>query len=327
MPAIRSSFPSGPRNPGQLDTKLSRSERLSKVGAVTCEAQAGGSLVIRSPMGVMEIEGPTRKQMRRLLAAIDGRNDVAALCGVLAPDLRPSDVASILRALMGFGLVIEPTRAPRLDQRSLIVVDDFLPDPEARRAEALRAEYTPVDWFYWPGRFSTRAPSNVDRSMKRIEALVGGPLVWSRGPLHGHYRCSLRSSLRQQGDNVHTDPFSWNAVLCLTRDEHCEGGVSFYRHRATGLYGRDLRSFARFGGTFGAFLAAHGELVTKDGPTLSRWEELGRVDLRFNRLILFQPQYFHAVNRLFGTTMENGRITQGFSCYKPDDPCRFELWA
>jgi hypothetical protein len=326
MPAIRSSFPAGPRNIGQLASPLASWERPGKLGAITCTAKADGSLAVATPRSVIEIGGPSVKQMRMLLAAIDGKNDVAAICRRMSSELLTSDVVHLLRTLMGHGLVLEPSPKPRHDSRMLIVVDDFLPDPEVRRAEALRAKYLPIDWFYWPGRFSERAPNNVDRLMKRLEALVGTKLVWSRGPIHGHYRCSLRSSARRLGDNVHTDSFRWNAVLCLTRDEHCEGGVSFYRHRATGLYGRDLHSFSRVGGRFGAFLKEHDEIIAKDGRRLSRWEEVSRVDLRFNRLILFQPLYFHAVNRLFGTSLENGRITQGFSCYTPDDPCRYEAW-
>src|SRR5262249_48827782 len=143
--------------------------------------------------------------------------------------------------LLGTAVRVAPTLPPVASPK-LIVVDDFLPDAEARRAEALSARYRTIDWFFFAGKYSVHRPDNVGAVMKRIEELVGAPLLWGNGPIHGHFRCSLASSKRKAGLNVHTDPFTWNAVLCLTRTKDCRGGLSLYRHRSTGLLGRDPAS-------------------------------------------------------------------------------------
>jgi hypothetical protein len=327
MPVVSAQFDAGPRNVGRLVTPLLEHERPFKLGSVTAAELDGGGVSLQTSTANLEFHGASYALVKKVLGRVDGRADVARICRSLAPVAKRSDVLAVLHSLMGYAFGIAPDPAQGAGRRSVIVVDDFLPDADQRRREAIEARYLPIDWFYFPGRFSEKSPDNVNRSMKRIEELVGVPLVWSRGPIHGHYRTSLRSSARRSGDNVHTDPFSWNAVLCLSRDEDCEGGVSFFRHKATGLHGRDESSFRAFGGRFGAFLDEANRLMRDDGPHFGRWDEVARVNLRFNRLILFRPTLFHAVNRLFGTSIRNGRLTQGFSCYTPDDPARYEAWA
>src|SRR4051812_13162743 len=120
--------------------------------------------------------------------------------------------------------------------------------------------------------------------MKRFERLLGQRLLWRDGPIHGRYRISLASNgaNRIMGDNVHTDPFSWNAVLCLSRDQDCRGGVSFFRHRETGLLGEELRGTLTGGRTAESVEDEAHRVMAEHGADLAHWEELSRVDLRYN---------------------------------------------
>ncbi|MBC7683199.1 MAG: hypothetical protein H7172_12785 [Ferruginibacter sp.] len=43
-----------------------------------------------------------------------------------------------------------------------------------------------------------------------------------------------------------------------------------------------------------------------------RWEWLFEVPMRFNRLVVFGSDYFHAVTELFGNQPDNGRLVQLF---------------
>jgi hypothetical protein len=287
---------------------------------------ARDSVTIRTRVAVVELERVSRAAIARILEAIDGRSTVGEIAARAARGLDPAAVTAVLQALVGFCVFIVP-RADARPCRSLIVVDNFLADADARREEALRASYRRVPWFLFPGNYSEHEPENVGAIMQRIEELTGRRLCWGRGPIHGHYRCSLKTRRRPGGANVHTDPFSWNGVLCLSRDEDCRGGVSFYRHRRTGGLGRHAFALLRSGDSPEVFLAEDRKLLAKDGPDLAHWEEIGSVELRFNRLILFDPRQYHNVNTLFGTSPANARLTQGFSCYEPDDPYRFEEWV
>ena len=40
------------------------------------------------------------------------------------------------------------------------------------------------------------------------------------------------------------------------------------------------------------------------------WEWLFEVPMRFNRLIIFRSDFFHAITELFGDRPENGRLVQ-----------------
>jgi hypothetical protein len=42
------------------------------------------------------------------------------------------------------------------------------------------------------------------------------------------------------------------------------------------------------------------------------WEPVIEVPMRFNRLVIFRSDFYHAVTELFGTTIDNGRLVQLF---------------
>jgi hypothetical protein len=309
----------------RLETPLLPDERLVVAAGTVVEATDDG-VVVRTPDVESEVGGIDVETMRRMLAAIDGNATVTELRARLAPELDGEIVDALLQSLVGGVLRVRIDRGRRA-QKSLIVIDDFLDDADARRAEALKAEYAPVDWFLFPGLFSKHTPDNVPAVMASLEQLLGTPLVWGEGPIHGHFRYSSTEHRRRAGANVHVDQFSWNAVICLTPTELCSGGIAFYRHRATGLFGRDLGSLRASGLDDESFVRRVEELVTTDGPDEAKWEEIGRVDLRMNRLIVLDSRCFHRTTSHFGTTVADGRITQGFSCFTADDPHRFEWWA
>ena len=49
------------------------------------------------------------------------------------------------------------------------------------------------------------------------------------------------------------------------------------------------------------------------------WEPVLELPMRFNRLIIFRSDFYHAVTELFGTTVDDGRLVQLFHFEaKPD---------
>jgi hypothetical protein len=46
----------------------------------------------------------------------------------------------------------------------------------------------------------------------------------------------------------------------------------------------------------------------KDGRDRSKWDRTLAVPMRFNRLVLLQPQYWHTAGPGFGDSVENGRL-------------------
>ena len=207
-------------------------------------------------------------------------------------------------------------------ERDLLVVDDFLPDPGAARQQALQlCERTAVRraGANYPGLQTPAQPCGD--AMQRIADWLGQGLKWD-SPDHGAVRCSLAADAVRA--DVHVDsptlPNIYGGVLYLSLPEHCEGGTSFYRHRATGWSGRpDMATLNAAGhDSFAAFQERHlpsnrqRSFAEWQSERDANWDWLFEVPMRFNRLVIFRSDFFHAISGLFGTALSNGRLVQLF---------------
>ena len=63
----------------------------------------------------------------------------------------------------------------------------------------------------------------------------------------------------------------------------------------------------------------HRDTVLKEGLDRSKWQHTMTVPMRFNRLVLLQPQYWHTASPGFGDRVENGRLVylMFFTCVAP----------
>jgi hypothetical protein len=50
------------------------------------------------------------------------------------------------------------------------------------------------------------------------------------------------------------------------------------------------------------------DILDKDALDRSKWELTMTVPMRFNRLVLLQPHYWHTSGPGFGNSVENGRL-------------------
>ena len=50
------------------------------------------------------------------------------------------------------------------------------------------------------------------------------------------------------------------------------------------------------------------EILDRDSLDRSKWELTMTVPMRFNRLVLLQPHYWHTSGQAFGDSVENGRL-------------------
>jgi len=206
--------------------------------------------------------------------------------------------------------------------RDLLVVDDFLPDPQAFRAEALRLCATQAQRSA-QGNFPgvQTPPQPVGLAMQRIADMLGRAIKWD-SPDNGALRVSLAADDARA--DVHVDnptlPNIFGGVLYLSRPEDCRGGTRFFRHRATGWDRRPddaaLRAMGHAG--FLDFQKRHLPINRRlafaewQQQRDATWEYLFEVPMRFNRLIVFRSDFFHAITELFGERAENGRLVQLF---------------
>jgi len=188
----------------------------------------------------------------------------------------------------------------------LFVIDDFLRNAETVRAEALTLNYQ-VRGRY-PGLNSVEK-INIDGLEQVISNIVHQPLhaPWPRDCSHGNCRLSLASDNKEPA-RIHVDVSQWTGVLCLSRTEDCVGGTELYRHKRTGLDRVPTDEETLKAAGYSSYDEVQKQILDGDALDRSKWELAVNVPLRFNRLILIQPHYWHTAGPGFGNSVEDGRL-------------------
>ena len=175
------------------------------------------------------------------------------------------------------------------------LVDDFYLDPRAVRHLALAQQY------HEPPTIDRHNPQNggaarridctgeiADYAQARIESLIGAPI---RSHIF-QFRYTLKSFTKRAV--CHWDEFDYTAVMYLALPEHCQGGTSFFRHKPTGHTSVHTAALDRY-----------------NFSDPDQWEEIDRVEMKFNRMILYPGNLFHSPTPpFFGDDIANGRLTQ-----------------
>lgn len=187
----------------------------------------------------------------------------------------------------------------------VIVMDDFLPNPHEMRERALSLNYA-VEGRY-PGLNSVEKTviPGLDAIISR---LVYEPVraPWTEDFSHGSCRLALAKDDRP--GRIHIDQSHWSGILYLNRPEDCQGGTEFFRHLPTMTDHLPLTPQALQEAGFSSYDELKTEILEKDALDRSKWELTMTVPMRFNRLVLLQPQYWHTSGHSFGDSIENGRL-------------------
>lgn len=178
----------------------------------------------------------------------------------------------------------------------LVVVDNFLADPDAVRALALRQSYhaSPYHKGFRTDRqfFEHLAPSPISvfakllgrEIVKFIEHNMCGTFQW----------CPAETPIVQ-----HCDLQTHAAILYLTPDAPACTGTTLLRSRQ-GQHRKCVSHQAEvemFGGGF---------------YDRTRWEEVDRIGNLYNRLVLWDARLAHAASGYFGQTVDDARLFQMF---------------
>jgi len=185
------------------------------------------------------------------------------------------------------------------------VVDDFLGNAEAVREQALSLTYSRTGLY--PGRGSVER-LRIDGLEQVVSSIVRQPVYANWPANHAHSTCRLTLAEHSEEAPIHIDPNHLSGILYLNRPEDCRGGTGFFRHKRTGTdrLPMDAESLREMG--YASYADVNEDILVKEGWDHSKWEQTMVVPMRFNRLILFQPQYWHAPGDGFGDSVENGRL-------------------
>lgn len=176
---------------------------------------------------------------------------------------------------------------------SLIIVDDFYQNPDSVREWALQQPFEVVGNY--PGaRTKPWLPSDVKDCIQRIMLNAGGMITnWHED---SGYTGAFQICVATDRTWIHADSYNtWAAVCYLTPNAPLSAGTALYRHKKTGEYSRTDND------------APH-----HNGWDYTEWEQTDYVSNKYNRIVLYRGNFYHASVDYFGYNNENGRLFQTF---------------
>ncbi|MGX4670419.1 DUF6445 family protein [Cerasibacillus sp. JNUCC 74] len=208
----------------------------------------------------------------------------------------------------------------------IIVVDNFYKNPMQVRELALNAEYN----FFgnkanFPGGESVKA-FYTQEHIRRFESLVNQKIhVATDKYVFGKFRFSTSNDISQTV--VHFDKVSWAAIIYLSLNEDCKGGLGIYKHKELNLPTVPLsyRLMAYGCKDIIEFDEKHVLPITKEKKA---WDLIKEIPIKYNRLILMKGEkYFHGITKQFGKNITDSRLSQVFFFKNEENEDKYEQKA
>jgi len=171
----------------------------------------------------------------------------------------------------------------------MLIIDDFLPDPESVRAAGLCANY--IDWNGPDGEVYKRiAIAEVPGLREGIEKAMGPVEMLGMG-----YRLNFNGELPNAA--IHSD-MGWGTHAAVLYLSEGEGGTAFWRHRRTGASRIEQGDLALF------------EHVRHDWDDADKWDQIALAEMKLGRCIIYESAMFHSrwPFAAFGDDAKTGRL-------------------
>jgi len=202
----------------------------------------------------------------------------------------------------------------------LVVLDDYLPDPAEMIDLALAGPAFAPNGPFYPGIRAAVPPSCFQTLLGPLSEIL--PRCFDYSGRAGLRECNF-SLVTTPSDQLqpiqrlpHFDSLEYGrvaALLYLCQGEN-QGGTAFYRQRSTGFENVDAGRFQAFEAALHADVASHGmpsaAYVDETSPI---YEMIGRVEARFNRMIVYLSSSLHCAHIpkdfVFDRNPSSGRLT------------------
>tara|TARA_X000000368_G_scaffold404383_1_gene380354 strand:+ start:114 stop:722 length:609 start_codon:yes stop_codon:yes gene_type:complete len=202
-----------------------------------------------------------------------------------------------------------------MKRRNLIIVDDFLKNPDAVRSYALKQNFELFGGKNWPGRDSSEC-HGAEEMTQACSEVVGQQLAIKPANKCSYFR---HTKIGQHGSqHIHFDPnpgLIWAGVLYLTPIFHPTAGTKFWKHKETGWdTSPTMEEASKYG------INSHKDMCqffNTEGNDKSKWIETDNVGFKYNRLVMFNPALWHSNGDWFGTTEDDSRLVQLFFFHGP----------
>ena len=193
------------------------------------------------------------------------------------------------------------------DSNNLMVVDNFYPEPEYIRKMALQSDYQPTIQSKFMCHCARVDDAVVALGLDLITRIIGES--WRQYFRESYFVWGTKEDEKTTRGNkrwVHYDKESLIGIVYLNPPEQCFGGTGFYRHKKTRLTHYD---------EIKAYCADHNldiEEFMDEGVIPEAWETVTTVEMKFNRLTLFDPKQLHQSTSHFGDSVSNARLFQQY---------------
>lgn len=176
---------------------------------------------------------------------------------------------------------------------NIIVTDDFYGNPDSVRSYALSQPFE-VRGNYPGLRTKPYLPDDLKNAIQHIIFPAGGKVTdWMET---SGYTGAFQICTSQDRTWIHADSYnSWAGVCYLTPDPPISAGTALYRWKATKEYERTDNNAPHY-----------------NGNDYTKWERTDYISNRYNRIVLYRGNMFHASVDYFGDSLENGRLFQTF---------------
>jgi hypothetical protein len=175
---------------------------------------------------------------------------------------------------------------------SLIIVDNFYNNPGDVRKFALSQEFS-VTGNYPGARTQPFITEDVQKAIEFNMQFAGKITDWLNHTPESSYSGAFQIATAKDRTWIHADHHNmWAGVCYLTPDAPHTSGTALYRHKETGQYSRINDDY--------------------DGYDYTKWDKFDVVGNRFNRLVIYRGDLFHASLDYFGDNAQNGRLFQTF---------------
>lgn len=175
----------------------------------------------------------------------------------------------------------------------LIIVDDFYSNPDQVREFALAQKFE-VSGNYPGLRTKPYLPDDLKACIQYIMKDAGGNIThWFE---ESGYTGAFQICTSQDRTWIHADSHNtWAAVCYLTPDAPLSSGTALYRWKETKEYERTDNSQPHL-----------------NGYDYTKWEMTDYVANKFNRIVFYRGNLYHASLDYFGDNLQNGRLFQTF---------------
>jgi Family of unknown function (DUF6445) len=175
----------------------------------------------------------------------------------------------------------------------LHVIDSAFRDPAGLVNEAAQLQFRTLPRN--PAVQVSRASGFAAELFSQVEVLLGVGVAWHPGC--GNFRQTSDDIARTSGcmQYVHADNDDVIALWYLNRPEECHGGTGFFRHRATGLDGlHDRAALEAVARKRSCSVLALKRALLAEANDATKWERVDEVEMRANRLVVYDGRYFHS---------------------------------